>query len=198
MNIEDVNPLKDDGTPKSQEEIAAEVAGGASPSAPGSRTDSALLLKSLQEERQKRKDLEEELELLKKSPASSEVFTEEGKALQRKIDDQDAIIKRLVNSDAKKDLLVAYPILSQKWEDFETFRSDPENQGMSMNTSAKAFLIENSLLDKKRPGMERPTGGDRQPTSTKMSAEDVRILRETNPRKHLEFIQKGIITGDEV
>lgn len=194
MLPEDVNPLKEDGSPKSPEEIAAEVAAaGDATTPPGSKTESVLLLKSLQEERQKRKDLELELEVLKNAPASSDVFSEEGKALQKLIRDSDAKIEALTLDNQKKEVLITHPILTEKWEDFEKFRSDPENQGMSLKTAAKAFLVENGLLDQRRKGLEQPTGGERQPTSTKMSPEDIKILRETNFKEYTKLLEKGLI-----
>ena len=64
-----------DGTPPVVKEEAT----------PGTKTDSALLLKSLQEEREKRRELEEELTNLKSSVPSDEVFSDEGKALKSEI-----------------------------------------------------------------------------------------------------------------
>ncbi len=191
---EDVNPLKEDGTPKSPEEIAQEQAARAPATpAPGSQTDPALLLKSLQEEREKRKLLEDRIELLEQNPGSSDIFSEEGKALQQQIQESNSKIEALTNENAKKDIFIEHPILKEKTAEFETFLADPENKGMSMKTAAKAFLVENGLLDAPRRGLEKPTGGDRIPPSTKMSVEDVKTLRETNFKKYQEMLAKGEI-----
>lgn len=190
----DVNPLNEDGTPKSPEQIEQEKAamGGATP-APGSQTDPVLLLKSLQEERAQRQALEDELETLKAAPASSDVFSDEGKALQRQIAESNEKIESLTHENAKKDVLISHPILKEKWEEFETFRADPENKGMNLRTAAKAFLTENGLLDARRPGLEKTTGGTRIPVSDKMSVDDIKTLRETNWPKYLDMVRKGLI-----
>lgn len=200
MTKEDVNPLKEDGTAKSPAEIEQEVAQGNAAPAPGSQTDPALLLKSLQEEREKRdRDAEtirlqqERIALLEKSLASPDITTDEGRALQRQIEESKDQIRSLNHDLAKKDIFIEHPVLKEKAEDFEKFLDDPENAGMALKTAAKAFLVENGLLDAKRKGLETPTGGTRQAPSTKMTAEEVKTLRETNFKKYQELLKKGLI-----
>lgn len=87
-----------------------------------------------------------------------------------------------------------YPQLKEVWSDFETFRADEENKGMNLVTAAKAFLAEKGLMDSsKRPGLERPTGGDRTPIASGMTPEQVKSLRETDYRKYSEMVRKGQI-----
>lgn len=193
-----VNPLKEDGTPKTPEEIEQEqIALENNPPAPGSKTDPALLLKSLQEEREKRVDLESQIDDLKQqlSDASNspDIFSDEGKALSGKIKTLEGELSSVKGDLARKDILIEYPIIKEKSEDFEKFITDPENKGMSLKTAAKAFLIENGLLDIPRKGLERPTGGPRTPTSQKLSTEDIKHLRETNFKKYQEMLEKGLI-----
>lgn len=159
---------------------------------PGSHTDSALLLKSLQEEREKRRLLEEELEKTRSLP-SGEAFSDEGKLLEKKIKDLESTIVDIKNSESKRELQGVHPILKEKWSDFESFRELPDNKGMNMRTAAKAFLIENGQMDTPRPGLENPTGGPRLPVTPAMSAEDVKELREKDPRKYREMLEKGQI-----
>lgn len=158
----------------------------------GDKTPPNLLLESLQEERAKRKELEDRIALLESS-ASPDVFSDEGKALQRKIEEQDEKLKTILQENAKKDVLISHPVIGEKWEEFESFRADPDNKGMNMRTAAKAFLIENGLLEPTRKGLEKTTGGTRTPPSTKMSAEDIKTLRETNFRKYQDLLEKGQI-----
>ncbi len=189
MSTEDVNP---DGTPLSPEPTVPVVTPEVVPPAPGSQTDPALLLKSLQEERERRKELEERIELLESSN-SSDIFSDEGKTLQKQIQDSNARIEQLTHESAKKDVFMEHPILKEKLQEFETFLSDPENQGMPLKTAAKAFLVENGLLDAPRKGLEKPTGGDRTPTSTKMTQEEIKTLRETNFKKYQQMLEQGLI-----
>ena len=159
---------------------------------PGSKTPPELLLKSLQEERDKRKELEDRITLLETSN-SSDVFSDEGKALQRKIDEQDEKIKTILQDNAKKDVLISNPVLKEKWEEFEAYRALPDNQGMNLKTAARAFLLDEGLLEPQRKGLEKTTGGPRVPLTQGMSAEDVKNLRENDPRKWREMLQRGDI-----
>lgn len=192
-----VNVLNEDGSAKTPEQVEGErqsiIAQGDTPIVPGSATDHGLLLKSLQDEREKRRALEEELESLKGSPTDSDILTEEGKALQKQIQESKSQIDTLTKDLAKKDVLITHPILKEKWEEFESFLADPENKGMNIKTAAKSFLVENGLLDAPRIGLEKPTGGDRVPTPTKMSAEEIKVLRETNFRLYQKLLEEGKI-----
>lgn len=169
----------------------------------GSDTDSALLLKSLQEEREKRriaqeqmKALEEELTNIKSSTTSDqEIFSDEGKLLQNQIKALEKVVLSSNSALVKQELLSAHPILKEKWFDFEDFCSKPENKGMSMTTAAKAYLIENELVSAPiRRGLEKPTGGNKiPPKSDKMTSEEIKTLRTTNYRKYQDMIRKGQI-----
>lgn len=160
----------------------------------GDKTPPNLLLKSLQEERDKRKELEEELENLKSSiPSDSEVYSDEGKALQSKISTLTTELSEVKGELAKKDLLLSQPILKDKWDEFEKFRSDPENKGMNLRTAAKAFLTEMGLLEPQRKGLEKTTGGPRVPMASGMSVDDVANLRKNNFKKYQELLKKGLL-----
>ncbi len=187
-----VNVLKEDGTPKTPEEVEFEreqiTAQGDTPIVPGSKTDSALLLTSLQETRRKLKEAEDKLTLATQSPPApgdGQSPTDVQKLATE--------IESLKKDNARKDLFMEFPILKEKSADFETYLADPENFGMSIKTAAKAFLVEHGLLGARRPGLEKPTGGDRQPPSTGMTVEDIKTLRETNYKKYVELLQKGLI-----
>jgi hypothetical protein len=185
-----VNPNPDEIQP--QGTVTPE--GGTPAPAPGSKTDSELLLKSLQEEREKRRLLEEENLQLKSSAVSDqEAFSDEGKLLEKRIKEQDEKLNTLLQESAKKDVQNAHPALKENWEDFESFRADPENKGMNLKTAAKAYMIEKGLLDKPRVGLETTTGGTRQPITQGMTVEDVKKLREGNYKKYVEMLQKGQI-----
>ena len=161
---------------------------------PGDKTDPNLLLKSLQEEREKRRKVEEELETVKSSiPSDLEIYSDEGKALKGELSAVKSELSEVKSELAKKDLLLSQPILKDKWEEFETFRSDPENKGMNLRTAAKAFLTEKGLLDVSRKGLEKTTGGPRVPTISGMNVDDVANLRKNNYKKYQELLKKGQI-----
>ena len=159
---------------------------------PGSKTPPELLLKSLQEEREKRQELEGRIALLESSN-SSDVLSDEGKALQGEILTLKSELSELRADNTKKDVLMSYPLIKEKWEEFESFRADPENKGMNLRTAARAFLLENGLLEPTRKGLEKTTGGGRVPTPQGMSMEDIKTLRETNFRKYQDLLEKGLI-----
>ncbi len=167
----------------------------------GTKTESALLLKSLQEEREKRRAqdekmalLEEELSTLKSSHLTdAEAFSDEGKALEAKINSLRDEIVSLKNDSAERELKASNPIFKEKWQEFEEFRQLSENKGMNLRTAAKAFLVENGLLEPTRKGLERTTGGKGTPSASGMTMEEIKHLRETNFRKYQEMVKKGQI-----
>jgi len=166
---------------------------------PGDKTDSAKLLESLQTERTKRQVAEDKVKLLEEQannppdPSEPEIFSDEGKTLQSEIKGVNAKVSKLENENLKKDVIIAYPILKDKMIEFKEFCDHPDNKGMNMKTSAKAFITEKGLLEKPRKGLEQPTGGDRTPQSTGMTAEEVRKLRTTDHRKYKDMLSKGLI-----
>lgn len=192
-----VKVINDDGTPKTAEEVENErqaiISQGNVPIVPGSATDHGLLLNSLQTERKERRELEETIKELEAKLANPDISSEEGKALRKEIGEFKTQIENLTSELAKKDVLIAHPILKEKWEEFETFRADPENKGMNLKTAARAFLVENGLLDVRRKGMEKTTGGPRVAPSTKMSPEDIKTLRETNFKEYQRRLERGEI-----
>ena len=165
---------------------------GNAPGAPGSKTPPELLLKSLQEEREKAARLEEELSKRGSNP-SGEAFSDEGILLENKIKSLSSELEDIKFNNAKRELQESNPILKDKWNDFESFRLKPENKGMSISTAAKAYLIENGMFDQPRVGLESPTGGPRTPVSGGMTAEEIKNIRETDPRKYREMLEKGQI-----
>ena len=113
---------------------------------------------------------------------------------------EDEVIGKLKNdvSDLKQKLgksevLEAYPILKDVWNEFDSFRNEPDNKGMNMKTAAKAFVTEKGLLEPTRKGLEKPTGGGHTPVSSGMSNDEVKKLRETDWRKYQELLKKGDI-----
>lgn len=138
------------------------------------------------------KKLEKELEELQTGSPSGDGTSDEGRALKKEIDDLKGKISSIETETAVKELKSSNPVFKDKWTEFEEFRTKDENKGMNLKTAAKAFLIENGLLDPTRKGLESPTGGPRKPTpSGKMTAEDVKTLRETNFKEYQKLLEQG-------
>lgn len=159
---------------------------------PGDKTPKNLLLESLHEERAKRKELEDRIALLETSN-SSDVFSDEGKTLQGEIQKLYSQLTEIKTDNAKKDILISHPELKDRWNELEEFRNLEDNKGMNLRTATKAFLIEQGLFEPQRKGLEKTTGGQRVPVSQEQSIEDIKTLRETNPKKYEDMLVKGLI-----
>ena len=172
--------------------------GGVQP-APGAKTDSELLLKSLQDEREKRrqaeerqKTMEEELLTLKSSLPSDEVFSDEGKAILKRLEAQEQRFAQLEEEKNLEKLYNQYPVLRESADKFLEYRQQ-EHSRAKLESVAKLFLSENGLLEPTRKGLEKPTGGIREPVPQGMTQEDIKKLRETDYRKYTDMIKKGLI-----
>lgn len=117
-----------------------------------------------------------------------------GSFQDERVDTLKAEIAEIKERQAKADVLEQHPKLKEVWSEFETFRADPENKGMSLKTAAKAFMAEKEISSAPpRKGLESPTGGDRTPIQSGMTAEEVKRLRETDYKKYSEMVRKGQI-----
>lgn len=170
-------------------------------SPPGAKTDPALLLEKLHEERDKRreeeklrKEAEAELQRLKDVP-EGEVVSEEGRMLQAEIRRLQAQVASSEESARLTNLQTKFPVLKDKESEFKDFLSDPENRGMKIETAARAFLTENSLLETPpaRKGLERTTGGTRAPAKVGMTPEEMDDLRTTNYAEYRKRIKAGTL-----
>ena len=165
---------------------------GGTPSAPGSKTESELLLKSLQEEREKRRVLEEEISSLKSSLPSDEVFSDEGLALKKQLDAMNEKFSTLEEEKNLEKLYNQYPLLRESADKFIEFRQ-AEHPRAKLESVAKLFLAENGLLEPQRKGLEKPTGGTRTPESHGMTVEEIADLRSNNWKKYKDMAAKGLI-----
>lgn len=144
-----------------------------------------------------KKELEAENESLKNNPPLSEdVYSDEGKLLKSEITELKSALSDVTSKLTKQDVLGAHPELKDKWSELEEFRNLPDNKGMNLKTAAKAFMIENGLLEPTRKGVEKPTGGPKSAPILGMSTEDVKTLRETNFKKYSDMLIKGQIKID--
>jgi hypothetical protein len=193
MDPEDVNPIVPESPEQPIEPEAPVEPPVEAPQAPGSKTDSELLLASLQQERAKRRELEAALAAKEASENPEGIVSEEGKALESKIVRLEAAIASTAEQSALNALEVAHPALKDKAAEFDLYRNDLENKGMSLATAAKAFLVENGLLTppRVRRGLEEARGGQRTPPKEGMSAEEVDELRNNNFREYMKRVKDG-------
>ena len=171
------------------------------PAQPGSKTEPTELLKSLQDEREKRrlaeektKLVEEELNKIKSSvPSESDAWSDEGKLIVEKhVKPLQDTINSLEERLLLKDIQTTYPMLREVSSEFDEFRKEyPRHK---LENVAKLFLSEKGLLDSPRQGLEKPTGGPRnQKAPGTMTNDEVKHLRETNFRKYADMLKKNQI-----
>lgn len=167
----------------------------------GDKTDSALLLESLQAEREKRRLVEEELRLLREIPAENpidEAVSDEGRALQTKINSLEAKFEQLEEEKQVAEIQTQYPAIKDKMTEFNEFKQDyPRHK---LESIAKLFLVEKGLMESTIPrkGLETATGGDRTPAPTGMTAKDVKELRTTDFRKYQEMLISGKLRPEDI
>ncbi len=182
---------------------------GAAPQ-PGEKTDPALLLKSLQETRDQKRDAEareqaaitaqklaeDKLAALQHEIASGDPSSAEGKVLQDKVSNLESEMDTMRQDKIFGDLQVKYPVLKDNLDKFKEFKKAyPTGNDESV---LKVFLAENNLLGAQPPrkGLEPPTGGPRNPTNPQMTTDEITNLRVTNFRKYSQLVREGKITPD--
>jgi hypothetical protein len=166
---------------------------------PGEKTDPALLLASLQEERAEVRRLKEENEVLRNQKPtetpSGEVFSEEGKVLDAKIAQLQAEREAEKLEKALSSVQTQFPVLADKAAEFEAYRA--ANPGMKLETAATAFLVENNLLETTPPrkGLELSSGGPKAPVINdgSMTPDEVDQLRITNYREYVKRLKEGTL-----
>ena len=168
------------------------------PAQPGAKTEPTELLKSLQEEREKRRLAEEKLKLaeennINSSVLSDDAWSDEGKLIVEKyVKPLENTISSLEEKLALKDIQATYPMLREVSSEFDEFRKEyPRHK---LENVAKLFLTEKGLLGNQRQGLEKPTGGPKnQKTPGTMTTAEVKDLRENNYRKYVDMLKKNQI-----
>lgn len=107
-----------------------------------------------------------------------------------------------------EEFVATEPRLKGKEDDFYDFVTKPSNKGASMEVLVNAFLFEETPItavdpapvippEELPPSLERGTpSGNMPPVKTgneEMSADELKLLRTTDPRKYNEMIRKGQI-----
>ena len=161
---------------------------------PGSQTPEANLLAALKEERARRKELEEQLNNNATNPAEDEIFSDEGKALKKQLDDLQLKFNQQEDEKELQKVHSQFPDVKELSAEFDEFRKDyPRHK---LENVAKLFRAEKGLLEPVRKGLEQPTGGTRTPMTSGMTADDVKTLRETNFKKYQEMLMNGQLKLD--
>lgn len=186
LGTESTEPVVEETTPEVTKEVTDVTS---QPLKAGDKTPPNALLKSLQEERAKRKELEELL--AKQNSPDIEVFSDEGKALQSRIQKLEEQLTTANEEKLLSSVQSQYPALVDKLEEFNEFRKS--YPGANIDSVAKLFLVENDLLQPKTPpkGLERGSTGPRTIPKQGMTSEDVKDLRNKDYKKYSEMLMSG-------
>lgn len=145
------------------------------------------------EDKVKALSLEKEKLEAKLASSGEDIYGDTDDELKSQIADLNAKLLSMEEERQKDAVLGKYPILKDKYEEFDTYRE--ENKGMSYETAAKAYLVENDLMgQKQRKGLEKAGGGKRTaPSSGKLSADDAARLRSTDFEGYRKALKEGRI-----
>ena len=143
---------------------------------------------ALEEERAKRKELEEQI---KNTSATLEepdedVYSDEGKVLKGEIKALNERIRAGERKEARREAEASFPVLREKREDFDAFLEDEENKRLS---------VQNLLASEPpvREGLEKPSGGGQSPPEPKFSNEEIAHLMKTDWKKYEKLLRSGEI-----
>lgn len=165
------------------------------PQKAGDKTPPNLLLESLQTERELRRQALEEKKRLEEQLLALQTdgsYSEEGLRLKSEIDKLREELSQTKEEKALELVRTQYPAIKDKADEFTEFRKD--YPGIPLEKVAKLFVVENDLGPvKERKGLERGNTGTRTPTSSKMTPEEVKDLRENNFRKYQKLVREGKI-----
>lgn len=192
-NKTDVTPESSTGTGSQPATVVAEPVGEPQPQKPPA---GFVPYQALNEERDKRKELERELEILKKTPTPSEdedLYSDEGKKLKGEISTLGDKLRDVERRESRREAETEFPVLKDKKEEFDAFLEDEENKRLSIKKAAKLFLAEKNLLVQETPerkGLEAPTGGGQKPPEGKPTDEEIENIRKTDFRKYEKLIRE--------
>lgn len=103
-----------------------------------------------------------------------------------------------VNDFVDTDMISFYPEMKGKEEEFKKFATKPTRRGLAFDDLVKIFKADNpnKIIKTKRNLFNAPGGPGKKITPEKMSVDDIRRLRLTNPRKYNEMVVAGKIKID--
>lgn len=170
----------------------------------GEQTPESRLYAALEEERKMRKELKKKVSELEQKLESSrstdeefgEEYSDEGKALKKQIAELEKEILSMRESQTISGIYAKYPVIQDKSEEFEEYRKEKSNY--SLEDIAQLFMQKYQIQGTSRKGLEQPTGGSKTPQKSGISKEDIRRLREEQPRKYIKMLKEGKINPDEI
>lgn len=164
----------------------------------GDLTPDRNLFAALEEERRMRRELETKLKQLENSApqVDEDELSDEGRLLKRHVDSMSDRVRSLEETLEFERTAAKFPELKEASDEFNEFRK--EYPTISMEKVAKFFLAEKGVVKTERKGLEKPTGGSKEPVPVGMSKDDVKRLRETNPRRYNHLLKTGKLNPDDI
>ena len=147
--------------------------------------------KKLQAKLAKASETSSETVFLEKHP-DWEYLDDTQKSIIRRQEELDKELKEMKKTKERETkfskILSEFPELKDSSDEFKDYCE--ENAQTDMTTLAKSFLF-----DKKpaRKGLESPTGGDKTPPSGGFTTDDVKRIRENDPKLFEKLIREGRI-----
>src|SRR3990167_6704403 len=141
-NEKGVTPDTSTGTGSTPEPVVEKIAETPQPQKP---PKGFVPYQALEEERTKRKDLEEQLANVLAPSESEEVYSDEGKILKNEIKGLHDSLRAIERKEGRREAESEFPILRERKDDFDAFLEDEENKRLSIRKAATLFLAESNL-----------------------------------------------------
>jgi preprotein translocase subunit SecD len=163
----------------------------------------SLKTKNLELQKQKehwREKYERDITNKPTAEIADDFLSDEGKVLKEQINKLNEKLASRDKQDEESRIFTTYPQLKDKRDEFQEFLDDPDNAGIKLEKVAKLFLVEKGLLETppKRIGLERGTGGSKITSSSTLPTEDIKRLRENNPRRYQQMLRSGKIDPSKI
>ena len=129
-----------------------------------------------------------------------DMLSDEGKMLKAELNAMKAKLTSYEKDKEEQAIYSSFPSLKDKKDEFKEFVDDPDNSGIKLEKLAKLFLVENGMSSEVKPrkGLEKPTGGQKANFKSGYSQDEIKRLRENQPRRYQQMIQSGKINPDDI
>lgn len=164
----------------------------------GAKTPSENLYAALAEERRLRKEAEDKLLQAETSilPDTDDVYSDEGKVLKTEISQLRDVVTRLEDEKQVERTIAQFPALKDFTGEFDSFRKEyPRHK---LENVAKLFLTEKGIIGETRIGLEKQTGGSKEPQKSGFTTDEIADLRKNDFRKYQQMLLEGKLRGNDI
>jgi hypothetical protein len=170
---------------------------------PKSAEEKLVPLSALEQERAWRKEWEqkykEEAERHTASPSYSVSFDDDLTPIPE-IKEITQKLQKLERNAALAELEVEFPVLKDKKSELEAFLEDEDMKKLPLEKAVKFFVLEKNLPTQptQRKGLEPARGGGHTPPANHLTAEEIKLIREREPRKYIRMLTDGSFNPDTI